>query len=57
MSGPDDGECEMCGMVAELKPYGPMKKNVCFACGMKDEAEAEYQYGRILDAEEQQENP
>ncbi len=43
-----EGECEMCGMVAELRPYGPMKKNVCFDCGMKDRAEAEYRLGKRL---------
>lgn len=29
--------CELCGCFAELRPYGPNGKNICFACGMKDE--------------------
>lgn len=33
-----NGKCELCGTFAELRPYGPGGKNVCFACGMKDEA-------------------
>lgn len=29
--------CELCGVAAELRPYGPNGERVCFACGMKDE--------------------
>ncbi len=32
----DKGECELCGKVAELRPYGPGYKNICFECGQKD---------------------
>ena len=44
MSGPgfiaqqDDEVCEMCGKVDECRPYGPNGENICFECGMKDEA-------------------
>lgn len=47
MSGPGyiskepDGTCEMCGNVAELRPYGPGGSNICFECGMKDEKQTE----------------
>lgn len=30
-------ECEMCGTVAELRPYGSNGEYICFDCGMKDE--------------------
>lgn len=30
--------CEMCGAVDECRPYGPNGENICFDCGMKDEA-------------------
>ncbi len=30
-------ECELCGRLAELRPYGPDGEKVCFECGMKDE--------------------
>ena len=30
--------CEMCGIVAECRPYGPNDENICFECAMKDEA-------------------
>ena len=32
-----DGECEMCGVVDELRPYGPNYERICFECGMKNE--------------------
>ena len=28
--------CEVCGDVAELRPYGPGGKKICVSCGMKD---------------------
>jgi hypothetical protein len=33
---PDD-TCELCGMVEELRPYGPNGARICFDCGMEDE--------------------
>ena len=33
--------CELCGKVEELRPYGPGAKFVCFKCAMKDETTAE----------------
>ena len=32
-----NGTCELCGKVAELRPYGPNGENICYTCGMKDE--------------------
>lgn len=35
----EEGEpsaCESCGEVADLRPYGPGGKNICFACGQRD---------------------
>lgn len=29
--------CEMCGVIAECRPYGPNDEQICFDCGMKDE--------------------
>jgi len=37
-------QCDMCGTVAELRPYGPRGSCVCFKCGMLDEKEAERQF-------------
>ena len=33
-----DEVCEMCGKVDECRPYGPNDEQICFDCGMKDEA-------------------
>jgi len=30
--------CEMCGKLDECRPYGPNDEQICFDCGMKDEA-------------------
>ena len=30
--------CEMCGAIAECRPYGPNNEQICFDCGIKDEA-------------------
>lgn len=32
---PDD-ICELCGKVAETRPYGPDFKRICWECGQKD---------------------
>ena len=36
--------CMDCGKEAETRPYGPGGIEVCFDCGMKDEAEAERRF-------------
>ena len=33
----DDEACEMCGVIAECRPYGANDENICFECAMKDE--------------------
>lgn len=33
-----DETCELCSKKAECRPYGPKGENVCFTCGMLDEA-------------------
>lgn len=27
--------CEMCGIIAECRPYGPNYEEICFDCGQK----------------------
>ena len=29
-------QCDACGEIAELRPYGPNGKCICFECGQKD---------------------
>jgi hypothetical protein len=40
--------CELCGKVEECRPYGPKGEQVCFECGMKDEAAAKRQMNKKL---------
>ena len=43
-----DRRCELCGKVAETRPYGPHGERVCFDCGMKDEEAARRQFGKVV---------
>ena len=36
-----DEVCEMCGKVAECRPYGANDENICFDCAMLDKATTE----------------
>lgn len=38
--------CELCGAIEETRPYGPNGEDVCFDCGMKDEAAAKRGFRR-----------
>jgi hypothetical protein len=29
-------QCDLCGKIAELRPYGPNGEAICFECGMKN---------------------
>ena len=41
-------QCDMCGKIAELRPYGPNRECVCFDCGMKDEKAAKRQFNKYV---------
>ncbi len=41
-------QCDLCGKVAELRPYGPNGECICFACGQKDKAATERRMGEHL---------
>jgi hypothetical protein len=36
-----DQACELCGIIAECRPYGLNDEQICFDCAMKDEKTAE----------------
>lgn len=44
----EDDVCEVCGKVAECRPYGPGGKRICYECGMKDKGETERMMGKVL---------
>ena len=41
--------CDLCGEVAELRPYGPNGEWVCFTCGMRDQRAAIIAFKKRLD--------
>jgi hypothetical protein len=43
-----DGKCELCGALAETRPYGPNGEHACFDCGMKDESAAKRAFSKRL---------
>lgn len=42
-------QCDDCGDIAELRPYGPGGSSVCFPCMMKDEDEGKRQFMKRFD--------
>ncbi len=43
--------CELCSTIAETRPYGPNGEQVCFSCGMKDQAAAKRGFRRLIEGE------
>jgi hypothetical protein len=43
-----DRVCELCGKVAECRPYGPNGKQICFECAQKDKKGTEKRMAKIL---------
>jgi hypothetical protein len=43
---PDD-KCELCGAIAETRPYGPNGARICHPCGMLDEFETTRQMLKV----------
>jgi hypothetical protein len=41
--------CELCGVVSELRPYGPGGKWICFDCGMKDKETTNAAFKALID--------
>ena len=54
MSGPGliesekAGTCDLCGAHKETRPYGPNGEEVCFKCGMKNEAAAKRGFEKFV---------
>lgn len=41
-------KCELCGNIAECRPYGPKGEEICFECGIKDIKGTEERMGIYL---------
>ena len=44
-----EASCELCNRTAELRPYGPDGKQICFKCGMEKDEYAKGAFGRLID--------
>lgn len=42
-------QCDLCGKIAELRPYGANGECVCFQCAMKDEEATRRKFWELLD--------
>jgi hypothetical protein len=52
ISPEEDGTCELCGKVDELRPYGPNYERICFDCGMKNEELTKARMGEYIFGEQ-----
>ena len=44
----EPNKCQLCGKVAELRPYGPNNENICHPCGMKDEKTTKRKFAEVV---------
>lgn len=42
-------QCDFCGKIDELRPYGPNKECICFDCAIKDEETTKKQFGKFME--------
>ena len=41
-------QCDLCGIIAELRPYGPNGEVICFDCGMKHRETTQRAFAKLL---------
>ena len=41
-------QCDFCGEIAELRPYGPNGECICYDCGMKNKKSTERKFIDLL---------
>ena len=41
-------QCDFCGEIRELRPYGPNGETICFPCAMKDEETTKKMFAKRL---------
>lgn len=46
-------QCDDCGKIAELRPYGPNGSCICWECGQKDKAGTDKRMGQIMFGDEE----
>lgn len=45
-------QCDLCGEIAELRPYGPNGECICFNCAQKDIKTTERMMDKVLFGDE-----
>ena len=48
-----DGKCEVCGVIAETRPYGPGGIRICYPCGMRDQEGTDRRMNQTLFGDKQ----
>ncbi len=41
-------QCDYCGEIKELRPYGPNGECICYQCGMKDKKTTKRMMDKVL---------
>ncbi len=41
-------QCDFCGKIAELRPYGPNEECICYECGMLDPVTTDKMMNKVL---------
>ena len=44
-------QCDLCGEIDELRPYGPKGEKICFDCGMKNPKATAKAFAELLGLE------
>lgn len=45
-------QCDLCGVIAELRPYGPNGECICWECGLKDiDSRDKQMYNQLFDTD------
>ena len=42
-------QCDYCGKIAELRPYGKDGACICYECGMSDRETTDEMFGKMID--------
>lgn len=48
LEGEQSQQCDYCGKIAELRPYGKNGACICFECGMANEEETARNFAKVL---------
>lgn len=46
-------QCDYCGAIKELRPYGPNGECICFPCAMEDEETTKKMMNKVLFGEDE----